>query len=69
MPAFACVFESKSYLFIGKTDILQQATKAELLDRKLPRTSQENPKVNVCISMLGQSIALHSTAEKRQITD
>ena len=40
MSGIVCVFESKSYLFIGQTDILQQATKAELLDRKFPRNTQ-----------------------------
>ena len=64
MPAFACVFESKSYLFIGQTDILQQATKAELLDRKLPRTSQENRK-STSASLCWARVLLYTAQLKR----
>lgn len=30
----------KLYLFIGQTDVLQDATEVELLDRKFPKTNK-----------------------------
>ena len=64
MHGIACVFERKSHLFIGQADILQQAIKAELLDRKFPRKSQEN-RESTSPSQYWASVLLYTALLKR----